>query len=52
MSINGSLIQVKRMNSSVHACDLPMNISWETNGTIVAENLTTEYCTLNSAHLC
>ena len=35
---------VKRINSSVHTCDLPMNISWEANGTIVAENLTTEYC--------
>jgi DNA-binding beta-propeller fold protein YncE len=29
-----------------------MNISWEINGTIVAENLTTEYCRPNSADLC
>ncbi|CAF5144304.1 unnamed protein product, partial [Rotaria sp. Silwood1] len=42
----------KKINSSVHTCALSVNISWEINGTIIAENLTTEYCTPNSTDLC
>ncbi|CAF4949204.1 unnamed protein product, partial [Rotaria sp. Silwood1] len=51
ISINGQFIPGKKINSSLYSCDLPMNITWQTNNAIVIVNFTNKYFSVEELYI-